>query len=344
MGLLVFNHKVATGHHYKVLVADMHLHHLPVWRFEWCVELIQSLLELNCTLGESDLVLLGDVFELRNRVDCRIANLFIKLVLEWEGEVFWVVGQHDSYIPGTATFSALNGVNGITVIDSGAYCEPDTNNWYIPYFRNQAEYLEVLNTVPDGAQVFTHMPIAEALIGKGDAPSEQIRAREFKRFGRVWAGDIHVANKYGKVEYVGAPGQRDWRDDGVKGRIILLGGVKVTSRSIPVRVRHPRHIKLTSMVAIRRFIGDEDGCIVKVAIPEIPSQECLDLLRKKQGVMEVEVEIPLAPIGRVVEKDTDLVKSNDELLLECLEEHGSFLGDLKTLALEEGKAIMAKVE
>lgn len=341
MSLLNYT-KIRHDRYHKVLVADMHLHHLPTWRFEWCQELVESLLQLGDDLvSQPDLVLLGDVFELRNRVDAKVANLFIRLVLSWPGRVLWVVGQHDSFIPGAATFTALNGVDGVTVIDSEVYHEHEegASNYYVPYFRDQDHYLAALDTIPDGATVFTHMPVAEALIGKGDASLGHISAKEFARFEKTWAGDIHVANKYGRLEYVGAPGQMDWRDEGVQGRIILLDW---EYKSLPILVKHPKHIKLASRAAIRMFKGNPNGCIVKVVDTQSPGQHDLERLKHMAGVINVSVDIPVTSVD-AMNSAMECDQTDEEVLIAYLNKNCKLSETLMELALVEGKSILAEV-
>jgi hypothetical protein len=332
--------KLDTSEKYSVLVADMHLHHLPTWRLHWCEDFIASLLKLSNELGDSNLILLGDTFELRDRVDARVANLFIKLVLQWEGDVLWLVGQHDSYIPGHATFAALDGVDGITIVDSEVYQEDGV--YYIPFFRDQAHYLAELAKIPDNSFLFTHLPVAEALFGKGDAAKALIPVKEFSRFKKVWAGDIHVAGQFKNLEYVGAPGQRDFRDTGVEGRIVLLDE-RFNSTSIPVK--HPIHIKLTSTAEAHEFDTymnrnpDAYKYIVRITDTEI-SQEKLLRLKEHHGVLNVEVEVSTISMESIKVQDFD--KSNEQILREYLNNNSTF--KFKRGALKIGMDILNEAE
>lgn len=329
-----------TSKKYKVLVADAHLHQLPIWRLHWCEEFVTSLLELSSKLGNSKLVLLGDVFELRDRVDARVANLFIKLALQWDGEVFWLVGQHDSYIPNCATFTALDGVDGITVVDSEGYQED--NVYYVPFFRDQGRYLAELAKIPDGSFVFTHLPVAEALFGKGDAAKGLISVKEFSRFKKVWAGDIHVAGQFKNLEYVGAPGQRDFRDAGVEGRIVLLDE-QFSPLSVPVK--HPSHIKLNTIEEAQEFDTymnrnpDAYEYIVRITDTEI-SQEKLLRLKEHRGVLNVEVEVSTISMESIKVQDFD--KSNEQILREYLDNNSTF--KFKREVLKIGMDILNEAE
>lgn len=225
-----------------LLLADLHLHHLPAWRLKWCEEFVDNLLSTNVY---DDLFILGDVLEVRDKVDSRVLNLFLKLVQNWPtGSVFWLTGQHDSYKPGKATLHELDGqeiANGtIVVIDDGPYNgHKNKNLWFIPYQRRKEVYREHLRQVPSGATVFTHILVKEALPGL-KIPEDSISAKEFERFRIAISGDVHNYASFGNFHYIGAPSQRDWRDKRVVGQIGVFDGENF--KRIPTT--HPKHLEV----------------------------------------------------------------------------------------------------
>ena len=116
---------------WRVLLADLHIHSTPKWRFDW---LENFLLNEICTRYMKDadgsyldlpvqIVLLGDVFEIRDRVDTRTANLFFRFLSTWmdkdKNSIIWLTGQHDTHIPGEAT---LGEIKGFFSQDEPAFC------------------------------------------------------------------------------------------------------------------------------------------------------------------------------------------------------------------------------
>ena len=248
-----------------LLLADLHLHHLPTWRLEWCEKFIDHILHeygggklhvetdsssgarslLNPSKHGLDLYILGDVLEIRDKVDSRVLNLLIKLVKGWRlGDVVWLSGQHDSYVPGKATLYELHDLNldngRVIVVDNEVFKHHE--NWFVPYQRRDEDYRECLAKVPDDVILFTHMPVKEIIEMLGGKNVEGISVKEFSRFKLAISGDIHKFYDFPDLKYVGAPSQRDWRDKGVDGRIGILEDGKFDR----VATTHPKHIEVGS--------------------------------------------------------------------------------------------------
>lgn len=281
-------------------VADLHLHHLPEWRLDWCYDFVDDLVAYTEEAG-LDLILLGDVLEVKDRVDARVANILIYLLTAIgeieDASVYWISGQHDSYKPGQATFYELGALSHVHVVDEEVVASgsPHENVWFVPFARDRARYRELLEQVPDGAGVFTHVPIAEALRGFGaELPEDVITADDFDRFDWVYAGDIHQHSRHGQLEYIGATSQRDWRDAGVEG---CVGVVTEDGKLTRVPVAHPVHRKITKKSELKK-VGDSPE-ILKVDGLDV-GDDVLDELRERPNVVGVEWVPP--PVEILVKK------------------------------------------
>ena len=246
---------------YKALIlADLHLHHLPQWRFQWCEKFIDNILKTKQGM-KVKLVLLGDVLELRDKVDSRVANLLFKLIGGWNcGDVIWLTGQHDSYLPNRATFEGLEGYElkqgRLKIIDRKILEDRLLDVWFVPYCREEEDYRKMLEEVPDNATIFTHLPVKEVIESFGGQDVCGISQEEFNRFNLVISGDIHKHCRFGKIEYVGAPSQRDWRDKGVEGQIGWWENGKFKREA----TEHPIHIEIES----EDEIPSDKECIIKM--------------------------------------------------------------------------------
>ena len=245
---------------YKALiVADLHLHHLPAWRYEWMWEFLSTLLSKQ--EAKTKLVLLGDVLELRDRVDSRVANQLFKLIGNWEcGDVIWLTGQHDSYLPNRDTFEGLDDYalkkGKLKIVDREVWYDKDLGVFFVPYCRDEEDYRQMLKPIKNGSIIFTHLPVKEVIESFGGQDVCGISQKEFDRFSLVVSGDIHKYCKFGKVEYVGAPSQRDWRDKGVEGQI----GWWVDREFSREETQHPVHIEVEK----EEDIPDHGDCIIKM--------------------------------------------------------------------------------
>ena len=223
-------------------IADLHLHHLPKWRLAWCEQFIQEMID---SYKQKDLFLLGDVFEVRNKIDCQTLNQFLHLCSQWQGDVYWITGQHDSYLPGRASVESLRGFNNITVIDKENYFCEKHNVHCVPFARDASTYRNHLEQVPNDSIVFTHIPTKEAIYQTMNIEAGDISTKEFKRFRRVLSGDIHKFYDEGNFSYIGAPGQRNWSDKNVDGQIGLFNLINCKLTRVPVK--HPKHITVDSV-------------------------------------------------------------------------------------------------
>jgi len=253
-----------------LILADLHLHTRPKWRFEWNTDFLDSLLKRD---QFGDLILLGDALEIRDKVDSRVVNQFLHFVLSWQsGDVYILSGQHDSYLPGRSTFEALDdrvlfGLHGnrAHVIDREAkeFSVGGSFVWFVPFAREAEDYRAMLKRVPDGATVFTHLPVREVVEEFGVSDLGLISCGEFDRFGKVISGDIHKSSKFGKVEYVGAVSQRDWRDKSADGCIGIYvdGELRRESTMCPVHVEVSGVDELSKLVEVLK----DRKCVVRAA-------------------------------------------------------------------------------
>jgi hypothetical protein len=229
-----------------LLLADLHLHHLPRWRLDWCEQFVETVTSKYGYPGSGfDLYILGDVLEIRDKVDSRVLNLLINLIKNWKsGDVVWMSGQHDSYVPGRATLHEISDFqldNGKVVIVDHRTVE-HKGNWLVPFQRKDEDYRKLLEQVPDNSTVFTHLPLVEILEKYGAKNVKGIRLKEFARFKRVYSGDIHKYEDLDNFSYIGAPGQRDWRDKGLEGQIATL----IDGEFTRIPTEHPKHIEVNS--------------------------------------------------------------------------------------------------
>lgn len=233
----------------SLLLADLHLHHLPNWRYDWCCKFVDEIIAKSESYGH--LWLLGDVFEIKDRLDSRVLNLFLRLVGDCRNngcEVVWLTGQHDSYMPQLATLEQLS-LFGITVIDRAPV---ELNGvWFVPFFRDENLYRDALAAVPDNAILMTHMPIKEIVERYTGKAEKGISVKEFVRFRKVISGDIHKYEDIENLSYVGAPSQRDWRDAQTVG---CYGEFDLSNKKFNrVFTKHPIHLAIKDKSDLDQF-------------------------------------------------------------------------------------------
>ena len=303
-----------------LMLADLHLHNKPDWRYIWNNDFIEELLAHLSNYIYTDLILMGDVFEVRNNVDSRVINQFLKLVLGWletkeENCVYWICGQHDSFLPGRATLEGLKYHDRITIIDNDVYqcVYLDKNLWCVPYARSLEDYRTMLAKIPSGATVLTHMPIKEVLINTGATDVDAIELKEFKRFKNVISGDIHHYQDLKNFQYIGATSQLNWKDKGVQGKLGVLNSDLTLTR---VPLKHPEHIEIQNVFSLRNIDTRDTKVILKLLSPKIDMKQ-LQELKKKPNVLDCIWEPPTIEILKsdlTNALDTTGIKSDREII------------------------------
>ncbi|MEE8113096.1 MAG: hypothetical protein V3T23_01955 [Nitrososphaerales archaeon] len=318
------------------LIADLHLHHLPSWRLQWCQDFMDDMhvLREEWVDGKPWFVFMGDVFEMKDRLDARVADQFLSFVCQ-DDNAAWITGQHDTYVPGKATLGGLR--YSMFVVDgkSSAISMGDWLAYTVPFARDLGYYRQMLDSVPDDALVLTHMPIYESLQQFHPDPDTMVHAKEFDRFFWTYAGDIHNHQTHGRFTYIGAPSQRDWRDQGVDGKIGVLYADKSFER---ISVQHPVHIKIRTETHVNQLLqrqSIEVPTVYKIIGDIEPSK--LELIKDIDGVLGVEWIPPELSTDRPIEElKIEGLGSDKDLIDDYIASSDLPEGLSKELVLEAG--------
>lgn len=217
-----------------LMLADLHLLERPLWRFEWLEKFLAQLQAGDYEGAPLPLFLMGDVFEVRDKVDSRVVNMLVEFIRDWKEDVVWVCGQHDSHRPGRGTLEGLHnstfGNKKVYVVDRDVFYHEATDTWHVPFCREEVNYRTLLDKVPTDALVITHLPLKEAIEEFGAKDVHNVSVKEFNRFDWTYSGDIHKYVDYNddKFSYVGGVVQRDWRDKGMEGQFGILKNGRMT--------------------------------------------------------------------------------------------------------------------
>jgi hypothetical protein len=326
-----------SGEPKALLLADLHLHVKPTWRFLFNSELLQELLD--SAYRKLPLILLGDVFEVKDKLDSRVTNQFLDFVLQWAEfqQVIWITGQHDSYLPGVATLEALECVKNITIVSNAPYRNEELNITCIPYAREIARYREMLCMVSKkGVTLLTHMPIKEALIQIGADGTDYLSVKEFHEFRNIISGDIHAYADFDNFQYVGATSQRDWRDKDTEPQIGLLSE---QNNLVRIPLVAPRHVEIINPIQLRNIGKDNRQVILKLLTANIDVIQLAEI-KKLPGVLDVIWEPPVTELLQVeLEGSENFVQTTVEILAEFTDQSELPKGTTQQELLDVGIAI-----
>jgi hypothetical protein len=194
-----------------LLTADLHLTDLPADEYRW-----QVFRELRRQLrgGACDIFILGDLCDRKDRHSAALVNRLVAELLalakaqerfassrKAPPEIHIIMGNHDKPMRGEAFWSFLSHLPRVSFHEQPAEVRGDL--LLLPFTPNPAEAWAELDLGAYRA-AFIHQPVTGAR-GENGFSIEGSPLPEFPKGLRVYAGDIHVPQKVGRVTYVGAP-------------------------------------------------------------------------------------------------------------------------------------------
>ena len=177
----------------------------------------------------SDIIIAGDLFHTRHKVDVEVYNSVFKIIAESTG-VSWhiLAGNHDQYTDEITSIEALGYLPHVT-----AYSEPERIFIgaeifdFIPYREIPAKYMEAIDSLEEPAQkpyCITHVSLDGAVVGTFEhRPKADMYLAYFPSYYKwIYAGHYHRHQTIKNFTYTGSLTPLDRSDIGqTKGVIIL---------------------------------------------------------------------------------------------------------------------------
>lgn len=187
-----------------LVVADLHLTNNPQDSYRW--QLFKEL-AIECERCHvKTVVILGDLTDAKDyhpaELIIRIFKELTALVEEFGVEVRILCGNHDYQREGAAPFSVLSHVPGITFITTPDETDGDATCLWLPHTKTPVVDWQAFDFTHFN-YVFIHQPVNGCKANNGSTMTSALGTD----FGgaRVLAGDIHVPQRVGDVEYIGSP-------------------------------------------------------------------------------------------------------------------------------------------
>ncbi len=197
-----------------------------------------SLKALRFTIDNSqgcrDIILLGDIFELKDRIPSFIKNKFIEAIeyatIKKKKNVYVLVGNHDIAPDGHISIRWLNAY--ATIIYEPEVIRINNKEILMLPYTTDIDQLERVLQKSKADYCCAHIDVKDINIGCYRSKNG-VRLELFKKFKKVFLGHIH--NSFSSISdnyiVVGSPYQTDWSELDRK-RFIILDNNKVTSVSI----------------------------------------------------------------------------------------------------------------
>lgn len=188
----------------SIITADIHLNDKPVDSYRW--GLLPWIKEQ--VKAYDDVFILGDCTDSKDRHSAVVVNRFaehLEDLAKSDINVWILKGNHDYLDPEYPFFEFTKMIPGVNFIHSAQEVEigkkwyaflPATNDWEKDWGR-----IDFINQ----DYIFCHATFTGALSENGTQLSGISPSIFAGTKAKIYAGDIHVPQKVGPVEYVGAP-------------------------------------------------------------------------------------------------------------------------------------------
>ncbi len=244
-----------------LLTADLHLDDKPQNAYRWMI--FKVLRDKIKHYGVRKLIILGDLTDNKDNHSSILVNRLVEHFIELLStgcQIYILKGNHDYIDPDYPYFRFLNNFDRLHYINTPTSefirFGTDIKFLLIPHTRDPNKDWSMLD-LSFCRYVFLHQTFQGAVASNG-VKLDGISSNIFKRLEcRVYSGDIHVPQKLGPVEYVGAP-YRIHFGDNFQPRMVMLNPTtnKATDIIYPFMKKH----KITLSHDDIRF--DHEGLIL----------------------------------------------------------------------------------
>ena len=326
-----------------LVTADLHFGDNP--RDAYRFKLFKILEQLVYDHQVDEILILGDLTEEKDRHSAWLVNTIVEGLYQLaKGPSITILrGNHDYVDINSPFFAFLGRVKGIRWITKPTELACDLGGLLFLPHTNKPERDWTPWAMGQYDWIFAHHTFEGADVGHG-RKLNGINTDIFPK-DNVISGDIHVPQKLGPVEYVGAPYTVDFGDD-YEGRVLILDGKK--RKSIPIIMPQKKLVEASDLKDLTRVKNVYAGDILKVRYflsadqqqrwPEI--QTAIREWSEKHGYVLHNTQPVVATnrLGGETPKRKILVRSDQQLLESYAKQRGVDPRTLKT-----GLTLMGKV-
>ena len=171
--------------------------------FDWFFPLVKA----NYQPGDI-LLHLGDFFDSRQSINLKVLNLGISVAEEMSNlfpdGVYFIVGNHDIWGKTTNDVNSLKTIKwipGITIFEEPQSMDFSGKSFYLMPWRkdHEAEEQTLESALPHDV-LCCHTDIRGLKFNRYSNVEEGSEASKFKKFGRVYSGHIHYAQKLNNIK------------------------------------------------------------------------------------------------------------------------------------------------
>ena len=202
-----------------LLTSDIHMTASPRDAYRW--GLFDWLLGQVVKLKVHVLIINGDLTDSKDRHPSALVDRLVRALaaLGQKCQVVVLMGNHDYINPENPFFGFVELLPGVVFATEPValdclIADRELPVLFLPSCANpEEEWADLRPTLNDYAYVFCHQTFRGAVRDNGTKSEEGCSVDFFRGYkGKVFSGDIHVPQRVGLVEYIGAPYRIDFGD------------------------------------------------------------------------------------------------------------------------------------
>lgn len=208
------------------------------------LSIFYQIMDLATEYKLKSVVCLGDIFEKKDRIPNHILIKFKGIIDKFPCDFYINMGNHDYNLLDYPILNALSS-DKMSLIRGPSEIEivPGFYAYFIPFQREWRDFLEMwdehLNHDVD--MVLIHQTVPGAMYDNGKIVEGEWNPK-FKEGVVYLSGDIHTAQHRGKIRYLGAPYQFDWKGAGEDKFVYLFNSENRMMR--PIMLKYPKFLEL----------------------------------------------------------------------------------------------------
>lgn len=223
-----------------LLCADLHLTELPRDEDRWNLfPWIESQVEKH---DIENVAILGDLTDAKNNHPEKLVNHVVRVIssLSKKVQVIILKGNHDFIEESSPYFRFLGKLKNVVYVNKPMSIDFGKvgTGLFLPCTKSPASWQIKTGECANYDYIFTHQTY-DGCLSENGTKLNGVPPSIFSWFnGKVWSGDIHVAQKVGKkIEYVGAPYPIRFGDSFDPRCILLTGPVTHKVLKFPHRIK-----------------------------------------------------------------------------------------------------------
>ncbi len=197
------------------------------------------------------LIHLGDFFDSRQSINLKVLNLGVSVAEEFsnifESGVYFIVGNHDIWGKTTNEVNSLKSIKwipGISILENPVSLTLNDKRFFMmPWRKDHEEEEMTLEKALPHDVLCCHTDIRGLKFNRYVNIESGANQDKFNKFGRVYSGHIHYAQKVGNINMLGSPYELT-RSDMDNTKSITLLDLETMKEEVYINDFSPRFKKL----------------------------------------------------------------------------------------------------